>query len=114
MFIEAAAWDGARHLNPWKFEYLELLQASLVVNNIHEPAIPLTNCSESERKREFFEYFLNNCGRDHWNSVCPNVSYDDFYSKGFHMIACDRTSSGNNRFTRHTMDRGKKVKKILL
>ena len=62
MFVEAAAWDGARHLNPWNFEYLELLQASIVVNNVHEPAIPLTNTAESGKKREFFEHFLNNTG----------------------------------------------------
>ena len=77
---------------------------------MHEPATPLTNTVESGKKREFFEHFLDNTGRDHWNSVCPNVSYEDFYSNGFHIIAWDRTSSGNNRFTRHTMDRGKKIK----
>ena len=31
---------------------------------------------------------------------------EDFYERGFHILAWDRTASTNNRFSRHTMDRG--------
>ena len=85
---------------------------------------PLTSTNDSHRKRDFYEHFLvkrkktgffffinlsffqNNTGGDHFNSQAVNITYDEFFTKGFHILAWDRTPSSNNRFSRHMMDRG--------
>ena len=76
------------------------------MNNRHEPLLPLTSTSASERKRDFYEHFLENTGRDQFNSQAVNITMTDFYERGYYILAWDRTSSCNNRFTRHTMDPG--------
>ena len=67
---------------------------------------PLTNASNKKRKRDFYEHFLDNTGRDHFNSHCVNISQDEYFNKGYFILAWDRTASTDNRFNRHTMERG--------
>ena len=68
--------------------------------------VALSSTSSSNRKRDFYEHFLENTGRDHFQSQAVNISYEDFYERGFFILAWDRTPSANNRFTRHEMDHG--------
>ena len=67
---------------------------------------PLTNAVNKLRKRDFYEHFLDNTGRDHFNSQCVNISMEEYFDKGYFILAWDRTASSDNRFSRHTMERG--------
>ena len=58
VFVKLDAYNGARNMNPFNFEYIELAEASLLVNNKHEPMRPLKSTSSSHRKRHFYEHFL--------------------------------------------------------
>ena len=100
VFVPLKAYDGDRKSNPFNFLYLPSLEATLVINNRHFPLTPLTNTQASGKKRDFYQHFLDNTGLDHFNSQSVNISYKDFYERGYHILAWDLTSSGNNRFTR--------------
>ena len=106
MFVDKRAYDGDKMLNPFNFEKHQLLEASIITNNVHYPATPITNTSTSGKEREFYEFFLKNTGADHFNSQAVNISYEEYNTKGYFILAFDRTASRNNRFTRHSMDHG--------
>ena len=106
VFVPLAAYDGHKHENPFNFKQVKFQEASLIINACHEPPIPLTNVMESYRMRDMYDHFLNNTGRDHFNSSSVNISMEEYYEKGYFILAWDRTPSGNNRFTRSTMDYG--------
>ena len=125
VFVKETAFDGNFQQNPFNFQSLVFKEASIIVNNVHQPLRPLTNVVTEGRKREFYEYFLNNTGnqickqlhrncklilvlgRDHFNSQAVNISLKDYFDHGYFILAFDRTPSKNNRFTRHKMDHGK-------
>ena len=106
VFVDQQAYDGDQTLNPFNFETLILKEVSLIVNGRHEPMSPLSNVVEEYRRRDFYEHFLENTGRDHFNSQAVNISMDDYFDNGYFILAWDRTASSDNRFQRHTMDRG--------
>lgn len=106
VFVPLLAYEGQMTENPFNFEEIKFNEASLIVNGIHEPPVPLTNVATKDRMRDFYQHFLNNTGQDHFNNSAVNISMDDYFNKGYFILAWDRTPSGNNRYTRHTMDEG--------
>ena len=106
VFVPIDAYEGAPSENPFYFKEIKFQEASLIINARHEPSIPLTNVMDRYRMRDFYDHFLNNTGRDHFNSTAVNISMEEYFKKGYFILAWDRTPSGNNRFTRSTMDQG--------
>ena len=106
VFVPLGAYEGDKHKNPFNFKQLKFQEASLIINGIHEPTTPLTNVMDRYRMKDMYDYFLNNTGRDHFNSNSVNISMEEYYEKGYFILAWDRTPSGNNRFTRSTMGYG--------
>ena len=58
VFVKLDAYNGAINMNPFNFEYIPLVEASLLVNGRHEPMRPLKSTLESHRKLHFYDNFL--------------------------------------------------------
>ena len=99
-FVEMEAYQGDPGKNPYNFEYVPLREASLYINNKHEPMDKLCSVAAEGKKRELYELFLDNLGRNPWASQAVNITYDEFYNKGLHMYVWDRTKSMTNRSIR--------------
>ena len=106
VFVPLEAYEGKQSENPFNFEEIKFNEASLIVNGRHEPTVALTNVDTKYRRRDFYQHFLNNTGQDHFNNSAVNISMEEYFDKGYFILAWDRTPSGNNRYTRHTMDEG--------
>ena len=83
-----------------------MTEASLVINGKHEPLRPLSTTTTGKRKREAYERFLNQTGRDRWTSNAVNISCEEYFTKGYYILAWDRTASRDNRWTRQIMNSG--------
>ena len=92
-FVEQEAYNGHQEKNPFNFEAVNLKEASLIVNNRHEPMVPLTNLTNSGKKREFWQHFLENTGYDHFQSQACNITEQDFFERGYFILAWDRLDS---------------------
>ena len=73
MFVKETAFDGNFQQNPFNFQSLVFKEASIIVNNVHQPLRPLTNEATEGRKREFYEYFLNNTGSIKYVNNCREI-----------------------------------------
>ena len=103
--VDQTAYDGNRHLNPYHFQYIPLLQASLVVNSVHEPATPLNTTVGENKKLSVFHYFSETTGGSQRDSVCNTIDYKKFYG-GFHLIPFDLSPNKDNGAKRQKIGGG--------
>ena len=103
--VDMDAFQGDCQKNPFYFEYVPMTSASLIINGKHEPFRPYNTSSNGKRRREVYEDFLNNTGRDRWCSHAVNITCKEYY-EGYHILAWDRTSARDNRWNRQIMSSG--------
>ena len=104
-FVSQQAYNGDAKQNPFYFQNIELLEASLIVNSYNEPSQPYTNTFESKRKMDLYFDFLRNVGGNMLESQSVPITYDMYYG-GYFILAFDRTRNKDNRFRRQRADSG--------
>ncbi len=104
VMIEETSYTGAYKKNPFLFEHHGFIEASLVVNGVHEPRNLYRGSVSDGNYYQLYSDFLENTGisledRDLW------ITPEDFIG-GCFILAFDRNYDKCNRYHRHTPSSG--------
>ena len=102
--VEEKAHQGDIKKNPYNFQDFGIIEASLVVNGVHEPSDLYKMDKSAGDKADMYFNFLENTGVSSDDREF-GVSMDDYYGGSF-LLAFDRSMDKCNRFHRHIMESG--------
>ena len=77
--VTQKAFNGSTTTNPFFFETLNVAACSLLINSVHEPAIPYNNIAKNNLRESVFHAFLENVGASARDSVCCSIDQDKYY-----------------------------------
>ena len=102
--VDQSSYSGNIAKNPFNFKHLDISEASLVVNGVHEPTEPHKIDITKGDYVNLYSDFLRNTGIGNEDRDC-GISEVDFTSGTF-LLVFDRSKEKCNRFHRHPPDTG--------
>jgi len=102
--IEETSHRGDITKNPFNFTDFGLMEASLIVNGVHEPSEPYRLDKSAGDKVDLYASFLENTGVSTDDREF-GISMKDYYG-GNLLLVWDRSPDKCNRYHRHEMDSG--------
>ena len=103
-FVDQAAFHGSKTTNPFHFEFLEIEEASLVVNGHNEPPDCYSTTKEGGLLDLYFQFLYSTGCRPNESDSVP-ITFDMFKSNHF-ILGWDRTPNRDNGFFNNEPDVG--------
>ena len=103
--VRQQAYDGSFDTNPFYFEWIEMNQASLIINSVHEPPEIIDTTIQSNKRGAVFDYFSDTLGFSQRDSICCSIDEAKFYG-GYHLLPFDLTPNKDNRAKRQKVGGG--------
>ena len=98
------AHSGSIVKNPFNFKHYGIKEASIIGNEVNEPAeLYKLNVDDGDKVDMFANFLENTCV--HMDDREFGISLKDYYGTTF-LFAWDRTPDECNRYHRHKMDSG--------
>ena len=104
VIVDEDAHRGVIDKNPFNFQNYGVINASLVVNGVHEPPDKYNLDKTTGDITDLYARFLENSGISIDDREI-GISIDDYYGGSF-ILAWDRTQDKCNRYHRHVMESG--------
>ena len=101
--LDENAYTGNYGKNPFKFQHFNVIEASIVVNGVHEPIEPYKIDISKHDYMSLYQDFLENTGGGEDKDY--GIDYEE-YTDGYFLLAFDRTKDKCNRLHRHIADVG--------
>merc|ERR1712215_124087 len=102
VIVDHDAHTGLIGKNPFNFKDYDILEASLVVNGMHEPQELYKMYKSEGDKVDMYDNFLENtCISTDDREI--GITMEDYYGGSF-ILALDRTNDKCNRYHRHVSD----------
>ena len=102
--VDQASHSGNLTKNPFNFKNLNISEALIVVNGVHEPSEPYKLDITKGDYSNLYSDFLLNTGIGNEDRDCGITEVD--YTSGTFLLVFDRSKEKCNRYHRHPHDSG--------
>lgn len=104
MMVKQDAYSGNKKMSPYKFDFFNMKEACLMVNDVSEPSTPYT-FDVSNDNTDLYYHFLENTGTSPFEMDSVWITFKE-YIKGHFILAFDRSPTKDNGLYTHKMDGG--------